>query len=249
MSLSSWCLVLCPSYLRLLVCYYNISRHYYNIYYNIDLIRQYSKAWNIQDFISVGLTRFDLLGHYRTVEWLKNVKVILIYNVTFVVLSVLCLVKKVTTAVLLEVMVDYYYYSKIYQSKSLFPLVYYFIPIPGLQTAAATGSHPTQVLPPPHSPVFLCGDRPATPPITPSPSQGHDAKCKLITYFIDIRLSSCQGSHPEKQTQIKHYEGRLPASKSNNLDDMIYITIKNKMNRLDFLNYFISKRIKIFFNF
>ncbi|XP_063680449.1 limb region 1 protein homolog [Bolinopsis microptera] len=51
----------------------------------------------------LGLTRFDLLGHYRTVEWLKNVHVIFIYNVTFAVLSALCLVKKVTTAVLKEV--------------------------------------------------------------------------------------------------------------------------------------------------
>eukprot|EP00116_Pleurobrachia_bachei_P003271 sb/3463533/ len=51
---------------------------------------------------TLGLTRFDLLGHYRTIEWPKNVLVLLVYNVSFVALTALCLAKKVTSAVLRE---------------------------------------------------------------------------------------------------------------------------------------------------
>jgi len=52
---------------------------------------------------TLGLTRFDLLGHFRTIDWLHNVHVVLIYNVLFEGLTALCLAKKVTTAVLREV--------------------------------------------------------------------------------------------------------------------------------------------------
>ncbi|XP_065218464.1 protein Lilipod [Planococcus citri] len=47
----------------------------------------------------LGFTNFDLLGDFGQIEWLGNFKIVLIYNLVFMVATVLCLVTKVTASV------------------------------------------------------------------------------------------------------------------------------------------------------
>ena len=48
---------------------------------------------------TLGITNFDLLGHYGKVRWLGDFNVVLFYNVVFAVGSALGLVTKFTAAV------------------------------------------------------------------------------------------------------------------------------------------------------
>lgn len=47
----------------------------------------------------LGLTRFDLLGHFGDLHWLSNVHIILIYNFGFTIATVICLITKFTATV------------------------------------------------------------------------------------------------------------------------------------------------------
>lgn len=51
----------------------------------------------------LGISNFDLLGNYGRVEWLGNFYLVLFYNVVFAASATLCLAKKVTNSLLLEV--------------------------------------------------------------------------------------------------------------------------------------------------
>ena len=44
----------------------------------------------------LGVTNFDLLGHFRSIEWLGNWTIILSYNLLFGVSLALCLITKFT---------------------------------------------------------------------------------------------------------------------------------------------------------
>lgn len=44
----------------------------------------------------LGLTRFDLLGHFGDLHWLSNVHIILIYNFGFTIATATCLITKFT---------------------------------------------------------------------------------------------------------------------------------------------------------
>ncbi|KAF7278261.1 LMBR1-like protein lilipod isoform X2 [Rhynchophorus ferrugineus] len=47
----------------------------------------------------LGITNFDLLGDFGSIEWLGNFKLILLYNVLFATVSSLCIVNKFTAKV------------------------------------------------------------------------------------------------------------------------------------------------------
>lgn len=47
----------------------------------------------------LGLTRFDLLGHFGDLHWLSNVNIILIYNFGFAIATGICLITKFTATV------------------------------------------------------------------------------------------------------------------------------------------------------
>ena len=47
----------------------------------------------------LGLTRFDLLGHFGDLHWLANVHIILIYNFVFAIATGICLITKFTATV------------------------------------------------------------------------------------------------------------------------------------------------------
>ncbi|XP_017770859.1 PREDICTED: protein Lilipod isoform X2 [Nicrophorus vespilloides] len=47
----------------------------------------------------LGITNFDLLGDFGSIDWLGNFKVVLLYNVVFAVAATLCLVNKFTAKV------------------------------------------------------------------------------------------------------------------------------------------------------
>jgi hypothetical protein len=51
----------------------------------------------------LGISNFDLLGNYGRIEWLGNFYLVLLYNVIFAAAATLCLAKKVTNSLLLEV--------------------------------------------------------------------------------------------------------------------------------------------------
>ncbi|VDD86555.1 unnamed protein product [Enterobius vermicularis] len=52
---------------------------------------------------TLGITTFDLLGEYGNLNWLSNLKLVLAYNVVFLVPTVLCLVNHFTASVRKEV--------------------------------------------------------------------------------------------------------------------------------------------------
>ena len=47
----------------------------------------------------LGLTRFDLLGHFGDLHWLANVYIILVYNFVFATGTGICLITKFTATV------------------------------------------------------------------------------------------------------------------------------------------------------
>lgn len=46
-----------------------------------------------------GITNFDLLGDFGSIEWLGNFKIVLLYNIVFAGAATLCLVNKFTAKV------------------------------------------------------------------------------------------------------------------------------------------------------
>lgn len=49
-------------------------------------------------FIS-GITNFDLMGHFRSIDWLGNFPIILSYNVLFGAATALCLTNTFTASI------------------------------------------------------------------------------------------------------------------------------------------------------
>lgn len=47
----------------------------------------------------LGITNFDLLGDFGSIEWLENFKIVLLYNLSFAAASTLCIVNKFTAKV------------------------------------------------------------------------------------------------------------------------------------------------------
>lgn len=47
----------------------------------------------------LGITNFDLLGDFGSIEWLGNFKIVLLYNILFAAGSSLCIVNKFTAKV------------------------------------------------------------------------------------------------------------------------------------------------------
>ncbi|KAG5899167.1 hypothetical protein JTB14_029002 [Gonioctena quinquepunctata] len=47
----------------------------------------------------LGITNFDLLGDFGSIEWLGNFKIVLLYNISFATASTLCVVNKFTAKV------------------------------------------------------------------------------------------------------------------------------------------------------
>ncbi|NWX93716.1 LMBRL protein, partial [Nothoprocta ornata] len=53
---------------------------------------------------TLGITRFDLLGHFGRFNWLGNFYLIFLYNVAFATLTALCLTREVTWAMRAELL-------------------------------------------------------------------------------------------------------------------------------------------------
>lgn len=53
---------------------------------------------------TLGITNFDLLGDFGEIEWLGNFRIVLLYNIVFVVTATLCLVNKFTGTVRRELL-------------------------------------------------------------------------------------------------------------------------------------------------
>ncbi|NXT58405.1 LMBRL protein, partial [Pluvianellus socialis] len=51
---------------------------------------------------TLGITRFDLLGHFGRFNWLGNFYIVFLYNMGFAGLTTLCLVKRVSWAIQAE---------------------------------------------------------------------------------------------------------------------------------------------------
>lgn len=47
----------------------------------------------------LGITNFDLLGDFGSIEWLGNFKIVLLYNLSFATASTLCIANKFTAKV------------------------------------------------------------------------------------------------------------------------------------------------------
>lgn len=69
---------------------------------NCGLVLVLSSALPVLSRI-LGISNFDLLGNYGRIEWLGNFYLVLLYNVIFAATATLCLAKKVTNSLLLEV--------------------------------------------------------------------------------------------------------------------------------------------------
>jgi hypothetical protein len=65
---------------------------------NCALFLVFSSALPVSSKI-LGLTRFDLLGHYGDLHWLANANIILAYNFVFATATGLCLINKFTASV------------------------------------------------------------------------------------------------------------------------------------------------------
>lgn len=50
-------------------------------------------------YFCLGITNFDLLGDYGSIEWLGNFKIVLLYNLGFAGAATLCLFNKFTAKV------------------------------------------------------------------------------------------------------------------------------------------------------
>ncbi|CAB0002373.1 unnamed protein product [Nesidiocoris tenuis] len=53
---------------------------------------------------TLGITNFDLLGHFGRIEWLGNFKIVFMYNLLFASVTTLCLVNKLTAPVVKELL-------------------------------------------------------------------------------------------------------------------------------------------------
>ncbi|KAK9512242.1 hypothetical protein O3M35_000711 [Rhynocoris fuscipes] len=53
----------------------------------------------------LGITNFDLLGHFGKIEWLGNFKIVFLYNLLFAGVTTLCLVNKLTAPVCKELLI------------------------------------------------------------------------------------------------------------------------------------------------
>ncbi len=62
---------------------------------NCSIFLIFSSALPVSSKI-LGLTRFDLLGHFGALHWLANVNLILIYNFAFAVGTGICFITKFT---------------------------------------------------------------------------------------------------------------------------------------------------------
>ena len=51
---------------------------------------------------TVGVTKFDLLGHFGDIKWIRNRWLVLSYNVMFGSLTGLVIIKKVTSTLIRE---------------------------------------------------------------------------------------------------------------------------------------------------
>uniref|UniRef100_A0A0A9XLD6 Protein LMBR1L n=4 Tax=Lygus hesperus TaxID=30085 RepID=A0A0A9XLD6_LYGHE len=54
---------------------------------------------------TLGITNFDLLGHFGKIEWLGNFKIVFMYNLLFATVTTLCLAQKLTAPVVKELLV------------------------------------------------------------------------------------------------------------------------------------------------
>ena len=52
--------------------------------------------------ILTGVTKFDLLGHFGNIKWIRNCWLVLSYNIVFGTLTGLVIIKKVTSTLLRE---------------------------------------------------------------------------------------------------------------------------------------------------
>lgn len=50
-----------------------------------------------------GMTNFDLLGDFGSIEWLGNFKLVLLYNLIFAIATIGCLTTKFTATVRKEI--------------------------------------------------------------------------------------------------------------------------------------------------
>lgn len=65
---------------------------------NCVILLIFSSALPVSSKI-LGLTRFDLLGHFGNLHWLANIYIILMYNFGFAIATGLCLITKFTATV------------------------------------------------------------------------------------------------------------------------------------------------------
>ena len=63
------------------------------VIYNCIMILVLSSALPVLSR-TLGLTNFDLLGNYGQLEWLGNTRIILIYNLIFLIVSAFCLIRR-----------------------------------------------------------------------------------------------------------------------------------------------------------
>uniref|UniRef100_T1HA65 RRM domain-containing protein n=1 Tax=Rhodnius prolixus TaxID=13249 RepID=T1HA65_RHOPR len=54
----------------------------------------------------LGITNFDLLGHFGKIEWLGNFQIVFLYNLLFAGVTTLCLVNKLTAPVCKELFIS-----------------------------------------------------------------------------------------------------------------------------------------------
>lgn len=60
-------------------------------------------------YIYLGITSFDLLGAYGRLNWISNFSLVWSYNIVFAVLTIICLVNKLTLPVRKELMRRFVY--------------------------------------------------------------------------------------------------------------------------------------------
>lgn len=53
----------------------------------------------ISIFHKLGITNFDLLGDFGSIEWLGNFQIVLLYNLIFGIATAFCLINKFTATV------------------------------------------------------------------------------------------------------------------------------------------------------
>jgi hypothetical protein len=85
-----------PFFKKILPMYKSTSMR--TIILNCLILLVFSSALPVSSKI-LGLTRFDLLGHFGDLHWLANVHVILIYNFVFATTTGICLITKFTATV------------------------------------------------------------------------------------------------------------------------------------------------------